>query len=84
MNVPSLLFFRFGLAAILLIAYIKGKKMEWRMPRREWIGVAFLGMVLYTLQATLYFSAVQYIPASLAALILYIYPILVAFLAVAT
>ena len=84
MNVPSLLFFRFGLAAILLFTYIKGNKMAWRMPRHEWIGVAFLGMVLYTLQATLYFSAVQYIPASLAALILYIYPILVAFLAVVT
>ena len=84
MNVPTLLFFRFGLAAIILFAYIKGNKMAWRMPRREWIGVAFLGMVLYTLQATLYFSAVQYIPASLAALILYVYPVLVAFLAVVT
>ena len=83
-NVPTLLFFRFGIAALILSLYIKLNGLEWRMPRRELIGVAFLGMVLYTLQSTLYFSAVQYIPASLAALILYVYPVLVAFLAVLT
>ncbi|MGE5403882.1 MAG: DMT family transporter, partial [Candidatus Saccharibacteria bacterium] len=44
------------------------------------ISVAFLGGVLYTLQASLYLSSVKYISASLAVLCSYSYPIFVAIL----
>lgn len=81
-NVPTLLFLRFGIAAICLGAYIVVRRIRWTVPRREMLSLFFLGSVLYTLQSTFYFSAVQYIPASLAALILYLYPVLVALLAV--
>lgn len=40
-----------------------------------------MGGILYTIQSTFYFSAVRYISASLAVLILYLYPVLVAILA---
>ena len=81
-NVPTLLFLRFGIAAICLGAYIVVRRIRWTVPRREMLSLFFLGSVLYTLQSTFYFSAVQYISASLAALILYLYPVLVALLAV--
>lgn len=81
-NVPTLLFLRFSLAAICLFAYLCWRRTVWRLRRRELLSLLFLGAVLYTLQSTFYFSAVRYIPASLAALILYLYPVFVAGLAV--
>jgi drug/metabolite transporter (DMT)-like permease len=81
-NVPTLLFLRFGIAAICLFAYISARRTRWVIPRGEMVSLFFLGGVLYTLQSTFYFSAVRYIPASLAALILYLYPVIVALLAV--
>lgn len=81
-NVPTLLFLRFGIAAICLFAYILARQTRWVVPRGEMVSLFFLGGVLYTLQSTFYFSAVRYIPASLAALILYLYPVIVALLAV--
>ena len=81
-NVPTLLFLRFSLAAICLFAYLCWRRTVWRLGRRELLSLLFLGAVLYTLQSTFYFSAVRYIPASLAALILYLYQVFVAGLAV--
>ena len=66
-NVPTLLFLRFSLAAICLFAYLCWRRTVWRLRRRELLSLLFLGAVLYTLQSTFYFSAVRYIPASLAA-----------------
>ncbi len=81
-NVPTLLFLRFGIAALCLFAWLLTRRTLWNIPRREMVYLFFLGAVLYTLQSTFYFSAVRYIPASLAALILYLYPVIVALLAV--
>ncbi|MHC1761213.1 MAG: DMT family transporter [Negativicutes bacterium] len=81
-NVPTLLFLRFGIAALCLTAYVVARRIPRTVPRREMISLFFLGGVLYSLQSTFYFSAVQYIPASLTVLILYLYPVMVALLAV--
>ena len=81
-NVPTLLFLRFALASACLFAYVLLRRTQWSIPSRQMLHLFFMGAVLYTLQSTLYFSAVRYIPASLAALILYLYPVLVAILAV--
>ena len=81
-NVPTLLFLRFAVAAVCFFAYLFWRRTKWRLRPRELVSLFFLGAVLYTLQSTFYFSSVQYIPASLAALILYLYPVLVAILSV--
>ncbi len=81
-NVSTLLFLRFTSAALCFFAYLISSHTCIRVRRREMVGLFSMGTVLYAMQSTLYFSAVRYIPASLAALILYLYPVLVAFLSV--
>lgn len=81
-NVPTLLFLRFSLAAVCLFVYLFWRRTVWSLGRREMSALLFLGAVLYTMQSAFYFSAVRYIPASLAALVLYLYPVFVAGLAV--
>ena len=80
-NVSTLLFLRFSIAAVCFFAYLLIRRTHWNVSRRAMASLFVLGSILYTLQSTFYFSAVQYIPASLAALILYLYPVLVAVLA---
>lgn len=79
-NVPTLLLIRFTIAAIFLFiyAYFKLKRIE--VTGRDIFNLFLLGGVCYTLQSTFYFSALKYISASLAALILYSYPVIVAIL----
>lgn len=85
-NVATLLFLRFGLAAVALFTYLFGQKftkhrITW--PTHRQIGVLFLlGGVFYAMQSTFYFTAVQYISPGLAALVLYTYPVMVALLSV--
>ena len=81
-NVSTLLFLRFTIAALCFFAYLISSHTCIRVRRREMVGLFVMGTVLYAMQSTLYFSAVRYIPASLAALILYLYPVIVAFLSV--
>ncbi len=78
-SVITLLFLRFLLASIFFFAYmgLKGDKIY-----AESYNVKSLFMLglLYTFLAIFYVSSVRYIPASLAALLLYFYPALVAIL----
>ncbi|GGJ87729.1 permease [Pilimelia anulata] len=77
LNVPTLLLWRFGLAAALLFGYL-ALAGRLRLPAgREWGRLLLLGGVLYALQAMLYFSAVRFVSPALAALLLYLYPALV-------
>lgn len=78
-NVSTIILIRFGVSAALLFAYlgIWGRGIPWEA--RLLPPLLVLGL-LYTVQSTLYFSAVRHIPASLAALILYTYPAFVCIL----
>lgn len=82
MNVPTLLFMRFFLASACLFAYTLLRRIDWAITPRQLFYLFLMGGVLYTFQSTFYFSSVKLIPASLAVLILYLYPVLVAMLAV--
>ena len=77
-TVTTLLFFRFTLAALCFFAYIlmKERKISVDGPSIKYL--VLMGGVIYTLQSNLYFSSVKFIPASLAVLIFYIYPVFVA------
>jgi drug/metabolite transporter (DMT)-like permease len=79
-NVSTLLFIRFALATILFLAYVLIKYRRINLSLRSLFYLFLLGGVCYTLQSTFYFTAVRYIAPSLAALLLYTYPITVVFL----
>ncbi len=62
----------------LLVVFRHGSLFPSRQRVLTWLA---LGGVGYAVQATLFFSALQRIPASVAAVLLYLYPVLVALLA---
>jgi drug/metabolite transporter (DMT)-like permease len=79
-STTTLLFLRFAFASIIFFAYIFIKMRNWKITKKQILFLILLGGILYTIQSTFYFTAVKYIPASLAALLLYLYPIFVAVL----
>lgn len=80
-NVNTILLLRFTLAAFILFAYLAVKKQPLAVSRRQAAMMFVLGGVLYSAQASLYFSSLRYIPAALTSLLLYTYPFFVALLA---
>jgi len=80
-NVITILFLRFGLAAVLLFAYLAWKKRLVAVDRQVLFKLMIIGAILYTLQSSLYFLSVKYINVSLQAMLFYTYPIFVAILA---
>jgi drug/metabolite transporter (DMT)-like permease len=80
-NVFTLLFIRFGLAAVLLFSYLAWKKRKLAVDRQVLFKLLIIGGILYTLQSSLYFASVKYINVSLQAMLFYTYPIFVSILA---
>lgn len=76
-NVATLLFIRFALASFLFLTYVLIKYRGISLQKRDLYYLFILGGVCYTLQSTFYLTAVRYIAPSLAALLLYTYPIIV-------
>lgn len=79
-NVNTILFLRFALATIIFFIYIAFRVDKIVISRSLLRSLLLIGGVLYTLQSTLYFESVKYIPTSLQALLFYTYPIFVALL----
>lgn len=79
-NVTTLLFFRFTMAAVFFFLYVFKKNIKLDLTRSQILSLFILGGVLYTLQSSFYFSSVKFIPASLAVLLFYTYPVFVALL----
>ncbi len=81
-SVDALLLVRFGLAGgvLLIVALARGALRN--LPRRAVLVGLGMGVFGYAAQAGLYFSALARIDASLVALILYVYPVLVMAVAV--
>lgn len=77
-TVTTLLFFRFILAATVFFCCLLIKKKPIRLNKRNLLNLFLLGAVCYTLQSAFYFSSVKYIPASLAVLITYTHPTIIA------
>lgn len=78
-NVNTVLFFRYGLAAILLLALLILKKESLKINRYELKIVALLGLLFATSSLTL-FTSFHYMDAGIASTLLFIYPIMVAVL----
>jgi drug/metabolite transporter (DMT)-like permease len=79
-STTTLLFLRFAIASIIFFGYIFLKMKNWQITKKQIVYLILLGGILYTAQSTFYFTSVKYIPASLAALLLYLHPIFVAIL----
>ncbi|MBL0387708.1 DMT family transporter [Tumebacillus sp. ITR2] len=79
-SVLGLLTIRFALAAVLFSLYIGVARVKIRLTMRELLALFILGGVLYATMSFTFFTAVQYISPSLAALLLYSYPVFVAVL----
>ncbi|TQK62036.1 threonine/homoserine efflux transporter RhtA [Brevibacillus sp. AG162] len=79
-SVSTLLFLRFLLATALFFGLLLWRKESLRLDKKQVLAMFCLGGILYTLQSLSFFSAVQYIPTSMAALLLYTFPVFVAIL----
>jgi drug/metabolite transporter (DMT)-like permease len=79
-SVLTLLAIRFSIASVLLFGYLWLQGVKIVLTRKQIILLFTLGGILYAMQSSFYFASVQYIPASLAALLLYTYPVFVALL----
>ncbi|MGI6066632.1 MAG: DMT family transporter [Bacillota bacterium] len=77
-TVLTLLFFRFFLAGILFFLYLYLKPEKVYLSKNTLFKLFLIGAVFYNLQSILYFSAVKYIAPSLAVLIVYTHPVIIA------
>lgn len=76
-NVTTLLLIRFSIATLILFIYVFKKYKKLNICKKDLLYLFILGAVCYNLQARFYLSSVKYISASLAALFLYTFPIIV-------
>jgi drug/metabolite transporter (DMT)-like permease len=79
-NISTLLFFRFSLAAVIFFIYVFIKYKKLNINKKDILFLFILGGICYNLQARFYFTSVKYISASLAALFLYTFPVMVTIL----
>ncbi len=77
----TMLGLRFAMATVVMAGWMAARRVAW--PRgRTLLGLIAMGALGYVGQSFCYFSALQHAPAGLVALLLYLYPALVAILAV--
>lgn len=77
LGVPTLLAFRFLLAATVLWTWLLARGTPVRLPMKTTLGLMAMGG-LYVVEAGLYFLSARRIPVALTAVLLYLYPALVA------
>ena len=81
LDVNSLLFYRYGMATLLMLAYMLAVKKSIRITWKQFGLMTLLG-VLFTGCSITLFEAYKYIPSGIATSILYVYPIMVALIMV--
>lgn len=72
----ALLLLRFGIAAAVMILWIRSRAVRWPSPRM-WVVLGLMGGVGYVAQSFSFFSALHYASAALVALLLYLHPFIV-------
>ena len=79
-TVPTLLFLRFAVGGAGLWAWLAWRRNLPVLSWRIWVALLLMGAAGYAGQSSLYFTALTRIPASLTAMLLYLYPLLVTLL----
>lgn len=77
LDVNSLLFYRYGMAVLLMLIFMLATKRKLRISLRQFGMMCILGS-MFTFCSVMLFLAYKYIPSGIATSVLYIYPILVA------
>ena len=77
MNTPSVLFYRFGLAWVIIAVVMLCRKESLRVTRREFLTLSALGLLFIASSLTLYLSF-HLMPAGVASTILFTYPVMTA------
>lgn len=77
LDVNSLLFYRYGVATLLMLAFMLVVKKQIRISWKQFGLMTILGILFTGCSITL-FEAYKYIPSGIATSILYVYPIMVA------
>lgn len=80
-SVDSILFFRYGIAVLILGSILFFDKQSFKINLKQ-AGVLLTLGVLYTLSSTFLFEAYKYIPSGLATTLIFLYPVLVALIMV--
>ena len=80
-STEAILFFRYGIAVILLGAYLLLKKENFRITLKQ-AGVLFSLGLLYTASSTFLFEAYKYIASGLATTLVFLFPAMVAIIMV--
>ena len=77
MNIPSVLFYRFGLAWVIVAVVMMFRKESLRVNRREFLTLSALG-VLFILSSSTLYTSFNLMPSGIASTILFTYPIMTA------
>ena len=77
LNVDSVMFYRYGLAMILLAGIMLFQKMSFNIGRQKLLICALLG-IIFAIASISLFSSFYYMDAGVACTLLFIYPVLVA------
>lgn len=78
-SADSVLFYRYGLAVVMLGILMKVKKQSFSLHRSEVLPLLVLG-ILFAFSSLTLFMSYQYMDAGIASTILFVYPVLVAIL----
>jgi len=79
MRPPSVLFYRFSFAAVLLALLMAVERKSFALTKKEFGVLAALGL-LFSASSITYYTSFQYIDAGIACTILFFYPVMVAVL----
>ena len=77
MNIPSVLFYRFGLAWVIVAVVMMFRKESLRVNRREFLTLSALG-ILFILSSTTLYTSFNLMPSGIASTILFTYPVMTA------
>lgn len=80
-SVDSILFFRYGIAVLILGALLLLDKHSFKISWKQTKVLLILG-ILYTLSSIFLFEAYKYIPSGLATTLIFLYPVIVALIMV--
>lgn len=75
--IESILFFRYGIAVLILGALLLSDKQSFKVSWKQ-AGILFILGLLYTASSLSLFHAYNYIPSGLATTLIFLYPVLVA------
>lgn len=76
-NTHSVLFYRYGLAVVILAGFLLVQKKSFTVPKKELSIAACLG-VLFAISSLSLFTSFHYMDAGVASTILFVYPVMVA------